>query len=404
MVIWIIFILSVRNLKSATVKYFTKPANNRHLVAVSYAGIIISTMIFVTDILACVTVATNNHEYAREVKNRKPSINLSVVYVTLVLDTIFILPSFLCIVYILWINITGCENRKMSTSGKPIRGFFKLFIGEGSFDKLQAVSDEDLVSYTFPILFSSPILCISSHIGYIVLAWVTEPSKSTANLILYYFIIVFFYISFRKFYTLHKKTHLKWWCLSRVKTGESLETHTDGVEMENMSENDPANSTSASGVQSEASAKKTGKRAYYCISIVKVKTNHVNPQAFCFQLFYSILLAALSLLVIFIFLLLPISSESLLTYLFNAIQLLVVLITTQVAFKLFFSSDFNLREAMKSFREYFAQKRQSKKDDDVDGQLTSIVVDKTMGLEKATGAVFAEVTNRAVYGSANDTD
>ena len=106
-----------------------------------------------------------------------------------------------------------------------------------------------------------------------------------------------------------------------------------------------------------------------------------------------------------IFLLLPISTENLLTYLFNAIQLLVVLITTQVGFRLVFSSDFNLRETMKSFREYFAQKSQSKKDDDsIDGQLTSIVVDKTMGLEKATGAVFAEVTNRAVYGNAHNTD
>ena len=352
-------------------------------MAVSYVGIIISTMIFITDILACIPVARNSHEYAKEIT--RPSINLAIVYVTLILDTIFILPSFLCILYILWINITGCENRKMSTSGKPIRWFFKVLIGEKSFDEIEATANEEVVAYAFPIFFGTPLLCISSHIGYILLAWVTEPSKATANLILYYVIIVLVYLSFRRFYTLHEETYLKWWY---TKQSIMQEKATETIELDDVSENDPKKA-----ITSEVSTKQDHqieKRVYCCLSVVKVKRDHVNPQAFCLLLFYAVFVLIFSFLIIFIFILLPISSENLITYLFNALELIVVFISTQVAFKLFFNSDFDLREAMKSFRDTFSKKG--------DVQNISVIAkDKTVGLESASGAIAAGLTGLVIH-------
>ena len=390
LVFCIIFIASVRNMKSTTVNYITKSSNHRHLVALAYIGMMISLFVVITDILACYTVATNRHEYAMEIT--KASLNLSIVYVTLVLDIIFILPSFLCMLYIFYINIAGCEDRKMS--GKFIRGFFKVLIGEKSFIKIEATSDKEVVAFILPILFATPLLCTFSHIGYILLSWVTEPSKSTANFILYYLIVVFFYIAFRKFYALHEKTHLKWCFLEPdVKQENPREINRrEVIELDVISTNDPDGSTPAA--QGEVSAKRNHKkRACCCLSVVKVQTNYINPQAFFFLVFYSVLVVSIIMSIIFIFLFLPISSESLITYLFNALQLLVVLITTQIAFRLVFSSDFNLREAVKSFHEQFAR---NKDEDKVDGKLVTIATDKNLGLEKATGAVVAEFTNIAM--------
>ena len=295
----------------------------------------------------------------------QPSLNLSVVYVTLIFDILFIIPLFLCIIF--FVNITELFGHNSLT----LRKFLQMFIGKKSFSLINqmAHSNSETIAFVLPILLATPLLCISSHIGYVLLAWVTEPSKCTTSLLLYYAIVVFFYFILRKFYILHQKKCI----MLNFKKVNNVEQ----------------------GVCDRKNVHTSTQRRRYTFSVIEVQAERINPQAHCIVMFYSIFLVSITMMTIFIFRLLPIASQNLISYLFNALELMIVFISTQIAFRLFFSSDFNFREAVKSFRERFAQKRE-----DTDGNLTDSVSEiarnKNYDLEKATGAVVAEFTNIAI--------
>lgn len=67
-----------------------EPKNHANLVALLMIGTIVSVGIFVMDVIACYLVYSSNHEYALEIGSRY-SINLSIVYGTLVCDILFLI-------------------------------------------------------------------------------------------------------------------------------------------------------------------------------------------------------------------------------------------------------------------------------------------------------------------------
>ncbi len=119
----------------------------------------------------------------------------------------------------------------------------------------------------------SPILCLASHLGYILLAWLTEPSKCTTIFLFCYFL-----------------------------------------------------------------------------------NKHVNTQTFCLLIFLGFIFFVIMIMIISIIIVLPLSSEKLATYLFNILQLLVVIISTQVGYKIFFDSGIDLKKVLLTFRKVFAEK------------------------------------------------
>ena len=289
---FIILVISVRKLDSSTVNSFTKPSNHAYLVGLAFVGMASSFFIIVSDILACRAVATDNHEYAKEVT--QSSINLSVVYVTLVFDLIFVIPSLMCILYIFYINILkfcGCDDSGLSRNF--LRGVFIVLIGRKSLKKIEKLSDNEIVALIFPIVFVMPILCNSSHIGYIMLAWVTEPGKSTASFLLYYLILVYLYLAFRKLYKLHSKKSAAMSASEKEKNDDEPREPSpkEEIELEVMSKDcstdEPKSiAKSATGLKTPTKTSKTRNSCVVCgLSYTKAERDHINAQAFCLMLF-----------------------------------------------------------------------------------------------------------------------
>lgn len=85
------------------------------------------------------------------------------------------------------------------------------------------------------------------------------------------------------------------------------------------------------------------------------RKDYVNTQVFCLMFVYGIFIVGICAMIILMFVLLPLASEAIVVYLFNALQLVILLISTQFAYKVFLDSDgFSINKFWKSFRDYFA--------------------------------------------------
>ena len=168
----------------------------------------------------------------------------------------------------------------------------------------------------FPLMIATPILCASSHLGYVMLAWLTEPSKCTTAFLLYYMIILYLFFAFKRFYGMHFKIKLAIDYLSSNSDSDQPDSNQDNKRVESVEL--VAVSARENGDAISTSAEKIGYR------------NHINTQTFCFLLVVGF--TGVAAMFVLIFLLLPFSSQELITYIFQLLQLVVVLVSTQIAY------------------------------------------------------------------------
>lgn len=379
------FIFFIRNVSDDTIKAFTKPAKQGGLMAMVMNGILISTAILIFDILACYVVVSDNHEYSQEMRGK--SLNLYIAFGTLICDMLFNLPLLLSVLYIM----VCCKcNIVSSMHGSVTNAIITLLIGKKTLDKISQLSDNDSIAVMFSAVLISPLLCFSSHIGYVMLAWLTEPAKCTTVLLLFYIIFVYFFFAFKKCYTHYAGIDISCKCLSRRnKSHESSATeNTTNIPLE---ECHPTN-TAETHVQNKEELMKDKSYDYCCcLTIDKVDGKQLNTQAFCLTLFFGLFFLCILVMIISIIIILPLSSEELVTYLFSIFQLTVVVISTQVAYELYFGSSFSIKNVLHKFREAFAQKHSK----DYNQNFLDIAQDhKTYSeIDDATGAFAAELTD-----------
>ena len=96
----------------------------------------------------------------------------------------------------------------------------------------------------FGVLFF-PLLCISSHAGYITMAWITQPVKTTAAFLESLVICFYFFFMFRQCYVVHAKTDLGGKRDQQDATvGNELSDTTAGNELSDITEgNEPSDKT-----------------------------------------------------------------------------------------------------------------------------------------------------------------
>ncbi len=355
-------IIGIRNINDGFIKTFTKPSR---LVASVLTGIIISGTIVTLDAIACYIVTSGNHEYKNFLKGN--SLNMYIVFGTLICDILFVLPLLFCLVYITLIY-NGKHFFKLcccDIEGKAdlcLKGIIPILIGKKSLDQIKKISDDSNISVMFFFMLISPILCLASHLGYILLAWLTEPSKCTTIFLLCYFLTLYFHFCFGKSYK-----HFSKWVISFNFLKKS------NVNPRDLSVPEPS------------------KGRFF--SFDRVEKKHVNTQTFCLLIFLGfIFYFGIIIMIISIVIVLPLSSENLATYLFNLLQLLVVIISTQVGYKLYYDSGIDLKQVLLTFRKVFAEKESN----GGNKNLVAIAKDKTdryCEIDDATGAFAAELTD-----------
>ncbi len=128
-----------------------------------------------------------------------------------------------------------------------------------------------------------------------------------------------------------------------------------------------------------------------CLTVDKVEKKHINTQAFCLLFFFSFFFLGIMAMIITIIIVLPLSSEELVTYLFNVFQLTIVVISTQIAYELYFGSSFSFKHVFQKFRDVLS-KKDSKS---YNNNLIAIAKDHSnyAEVDEATGAIAAELTD-----------
>lgn len=492
--ILITFIL-LRNAKESLVSSFH--SHHGKLVALVLVGLTVSVGVLVCDVFACHIALSPNHEYAEYVPSK--SLNLRITFATLVLDCIFILPQFLALFFIF------CHNIKLFLKKDwhfgPLHSFLKKFtafmagpkmLGEKSDD-----DDNDAIAVILPLMLLPPFLCFSTHLGYILLSWLTEPPKCTTQVLLLYVTLGFLFVMLKKCYKLHSSVKITLETIDepvsqqpanehtpesntagrelmahqvefespQPAAGESkpsimesnidetagheltpqpggepratVESNTDKiagneqvevelsprasepndsavekdidktpesddlkfivpqldsdptdsdaneaagssdlsqvkVETPQSATSDPKTSLAENKVITEVKSPKISeRRRSYRLSITSTdakvgsddsadspptpdRKDYVNTQVFCLMFVYGIFIVGICAMIILMFVLLPLASEAIVVYLFNALQLVILLISTQFAYKVFLDSDgFSINKFWKSFRDYF---------------------------------------------------
>ena len=357
----LLIVKSIREVDDSIINSYTSPTNHATIVALVLTGIWITIGIFVCDVLACYVVL-NGHEYSSDIK--RISINLYIVFGTLVSDIIFILPMLLIVLYIcifyngreifkiLHCNTTCSGNSCLST-------VIAFIVGKKMFSKIIKLSENGIVSLMFPFMLVTPLLCFSSHLGYVMLAWLTEPSKCTITLILYYTFFVLLFFIFRRLYKIYSKIifHL---VKKTDDTSSNKNVKRGATEHELRSDYKEQVSLqvehTSEVVNDEQTSRTYVSKACGCISYSRASSHYINTQAFCLLLFYGVIIVSIATIFILIFVLLPITSDELAIYFVHALRLMILLITSQFAYQLFFSTTFTLRNVLQKFKEVYAKK------------------------------------------------
>ena len=333
--------------KTSSVFHSTKRKN---LVALILLGIYITIYIFVLDIIAANIVRTSSHEYARELSPRNISFNLGVTYFTLTCDLLAVVELIVVLILII------------------IRYFKDI-------KYIQPVED------IFPYLLIAPSICITSHLGYIMLAWITQPSRSTTTLILYYFLFSYMYLMFRKTYKLGQqskksfidKLRQKRKCkystdsekqdtpptesremqaLKTTKSGVSIDTPpTESRETAPKPADSDSPTSGTSTPPKESSSSSPAENA----STPSGKQKGIDVCLFFLGLLLGVFYLGVAVVFIMMIYLMPLASEDLFSYLFNVIQFMIVVVSTQFAYKLIVGKEFCIKKIIKHIKEIAIQ-------------------------------------------------
>lgn len=355
LIVLLLITTSIRNLDECVINSFTSSSNHKTVVSLVAIGVWVTIGVLTCDVMACNIVVSGNHEYSYEITG-KP-INLYVVFGTLASDLIFIIPMMFCILYIcIFYNgqriFRELHCNMTCTSDSCISTVIAFILGKNTYKKIRKLTKNGTISLMFPLMLVTPVLCVSSHLGYIMLAWLTEPSKCTTTLITVYIFLLFLFFTFKRGYRTYSKIAFACNCLNTRQP--------DGKRNTEIAIGDDEQTQPHISYPEEVTTNIISKGCC-CISYSRADTEHINTQTFCLLLFYGVFIIGIAVIIILIFVLLPLASEELVIYLFQVFQLLVVLVSAQFAYQLFFSESFTLESIMLKFKEVYANKGRNKK-------------------------------------------
>ena len=305
------------------------------LVALVILGVYISVYILILDIFAAHYVRTSHHEYATELSERNP-FNLVVSYFTLACD----IAAFIVVpLFIFLKNICNCWPG--SCFNLPCKSCKKE-------------DDDDCVLLCFLI---APVMCITSHLGYILLAWLTQPSRSTTTLILYYFLFSYMFLSLRMSYKGCKRIREPKQPSSYRQSSPRQSSFRQSSPRQFLFEESSSSTVSSdvqqaihpvsyrSGSDEEDSTSNPGS-AHSSRSDENSKGIDMCAFLVTFFLLGPFYLGAAVIFVMMVYLT-PLASEDLFNYILNVIEFIIVVVSTQYAYKLFVAKRFSFKQGLK---------------------------------------------------------
>ena len=389
----IVIVIIFRSLLNRIAKsVFNRPSKQANLVALVIVGIYVTLGVYLFDILACFRVSTSQHEYADLIDSS--STTLWITYVTLSLNSSFLSLLIICILYIFYHNIKlflGIQTR----NSKLLLNCISFISGKENLMHYSRLSVDGVTAVMFPLMLIPPLLSFSSHIGYILIAFLTEPQKCTTVILNFYVMLICLYFSSKFCYRYHSSFNI-----SISSDGDDTITATAAAMVQKESGNneseiqlkiigDSCNDGASETMGSPARKCHKTKKYKMCYTIPR-EPRHINTQAFCLVFLYSTFIVAVIVMIILTFVLLPFKSEDLLTYLVNATQIVILVLSTQIAFKVFFGVKFDVNQFFKTFRQTLV--RRDEQQTESSKEFISTVKNEE-SFVKIGGVVAAELTN-----------
>ena len=367
-VIILVLYLVFRGLPEGTATGISK--SRPSFVSLVIIGVYVSTVIFIFDTLVCHAVVTSGHEYADYVDSG--SFNLQINYVTLFIDTFIFLLLMLCLLYIFYYNIKLFFGIQKQFKGHSyVLKFIVLFIGKKNSKNFRQLSENDIIAAIFPIMLFLPIISFSSHFIYILLAWLTEPEKASVILLTYYILIIISFYSFKAMYESFSSVKLTY--KKKAIATEVVTTELKEIEDENES---PERQ-----LQSKIESNPENPDDEY------LSHDYINTQAFCITLMCSTLVVFFTIMVALMFIFVPFHSVSLIDYVVNVFQIVILILSSQLALQVIFKTSFDINNFIEIFINAIRSKEKLKNDN------VKAVVRKKEELYKVAGVITAEVTS-----------
>ena len=188
------------------------------LVGLTLTGIYFMFFVIAMDIAALAFYRTD-HEYSDfGVDN---TFNLFILWITFGFDAIVFLHLLMCMIYLCCFQLRK-DGTCLSCTSCCLEKFLPLFFisyfyaifGSKTQSKMwkemQSESDGDdkkespIVKWIVTALMLAPLFSVGSHAGYILIAWVTEPDKTTSAFLVGVGSLVFMFFVFKQCYTLYK--------------------------------------------------------------------------------------------------------------------------------------------------------------------------------------------------------
>ena len=176
------------------------------------AGLTLTGTYFMFFVIAMdIAALKKKHEYSElEVDN---TFNLFILKITFGFDAIVFLYLLVCMMYLCCFQLhkdglcSPCAPGCLKCLPFFFIFYFYAIFGSKTQNKiwqLKEKGDKPIVMWMITALMLAPLFSIGSHAGYILIAWVTEPDKTTAAFLIAIGSFVFTFIVFKQCYTLYK--------------------------------------------------------------------------------------------------------------------------------------------------------------------------------------------------------
>ena len=399
----------------------TRPINYGNITGVAITGFFLTLFIISLDITAVIFSLCKRTEFDDILQN-KSFFNFIITGILLGYDVLVLLVSSSVLLYVCYVELNCC-NRKyccLTVCGCFFKTLFYLLFGtqeqmhswgqknqteqsthrqRGNSERQRnndcAVNHEVIKNNRLPwvLMFSSlaPIFSIAGHSSFILMSWLTDPTQATAVALVDIAVIIFFFTMARQCYAINmnfkiKNKHCKyckccillmcpmynilkalWFCSCRCTHPLCKICCKDEI-AQNISE-EPARIVDylAQELQPTTDYSFTIERDDNQEVHLKLKTDSMtfSSEAFCITFAWSWGLCFVIGSAVVAFWELPIATLSLPTYLFNIFQVLIVVLSLLITYKILSTSEPEVRRFLRSMRESYMRTRNTKVDEKI---------------------------------------
>lgn len=420
----------VRSYNSQINSELARERNFGNFAAMVLVGIFAECLIVGMDIAAVYYVYTKQYEYKDY--HLQHTVNLFVTAITLAFDGAVGLFLLLCLIY-LWCSLyhrdatTSCPQCRICPrifleiflSCCVIPCFYAIFGNVKQAKGLEMPENYERVnradapvaiktasqrtSWILLTMLIAPLFSLASHSGYILVAWLTQPSQTTATALFAFALILIASLILRQCYKANADIELDFRCWSIVilvypfiqcglhvkNVGGLMWSYLYSYKYREEVLQDVDPKPEQVGQVHEGRLQRGELTHLLTAKPATLSEKPFNTQAFCIVMGWSILVVGGLAFIVISFYEIPFQTLDLLSYLLNIFQIFIVIITLLITYKIFMLGEPDIQRFFKQIRKTYKAQHLNQ------GELTEVGDVNVEDIE-ATGAIAGKALDTVI--------